>query len=130
MHGAWDTPWMAMFAHTGTFYCGKLIESEVAEFNNHEAPNRCLLYPESNASGPQSKFQVMPLMTAPFQPPPGNPPDYNTYCDPARPQTPHPGGMTALFADGHVTSLADGLDPIIWWALCTPNGKEKVPDDF
>src|SRR5262249_2387574 len=70
--------------------------------------------------GPVSKFQVQPT---PFLLP-------NGVCDPARPASPHPGGINMAFADGSVRFLGSGLDANIWWAACTPKGGEstQLPD--
>lgn len=84
---------------------------------------------KSTSFGPLSKFQVTPLYLALWKRPPGAPPDYNTYCDPSRSQTPHPGGMPVGFADGSVRSLSGSLDANVWWAICTPDGKKANPPD-
>jgi prepilin-type processing-associated H-X9-DG protein len=49
-----------------------------------------------------------------------------TGCDFYRASSPHTGGINAVFADGSVHFLGSGLQPSIWWALCTPNGGEVV----
>jgi len=45
-------------------------------------------------------------------------------CDFYRASSSHSGGINAVFADGSVHFLSAGLQPSIWWALCTPNGGE------
>ena len=63
--------------------------------------------------GSTSKFQLMPS---------------SDECDFARAQTPHPGGMNVCMADGSVHVISANINPKIWWALCTPNGAEVIPD--
>jgi prepilin-type N-terminal cleavage/methylation domain-containing protein/prepilin-type processing-associated H-X9-DG protein len=53
-------------------------------------------------------------------------PSSPTGCDFYRPSSLHSGGMNALFADGHVQFLQTGMQPITWWALCTPSAGEVV----
>jgi prepilin-type N-terminal cleavage/methylation domain-containing protein/prepilin-type processing-associated H-X9-DG protein len=47
-------------------------------------------------------------------------------CDFYRPTSLHPGTMNALFADGSVRGISANIQPIVWWAICTPNGGEVV----
>jgi prepilin-type processing-associated H-X9-DG protein len=47
-------------------------------------------------------------------------------CDPARAQTPHPGGISVAMADGSAHTFGDKVSPQVWWYLCTPNGNEVV----
>jgi len=68
--------------------------------------------------GPQSKFQVQPN----WQVPGGISP---VVCNSG-----HMGGMNACFADGHVQLIDEGVDPLTWWALCTPNGQEVITGDY
>lgn len=42
----------------------------------------------------------------------------------------HPGGFSALFADGHVQFLSSMLDPKVLLHLFTPNGGEAIPPGF
>lgn len=44
--------------------------------------------------------------------------------------TVHPGGAHALIGDGTVRFLASTIDPVLWRALCTRNGGEKVVGKF
>jgi prepilin-type processing-associated H-X9-DG protein len=39
----------------------------------------------------------------------------------------HPGGVHALFCDGHVQFAANGIDPRTWQALGSRNGREAIP---
>jgi prepilin-type N-terminal cleavage/methylation domain-containing protein len=65
--------------------------------------------------GPASMFQIAP-----------NPWQDSTRCDFFRASSPHTGVMNATFADGSIHSLSGGMNPNIWWALCTPNGGEVI----
>jgi prepilin-type N-terminal cleavage/methylation domain-containing protein/prepilin-type processing-associated H-X9-DG protein len=40
----------------------------------------------------------------------------------------HGGGVNALFCDGHVQFIANGIDPVAWHALGSRNGGEVVPN--
>ncbi len=64
--------------------------------------------------GPESKFLVNPI---PFS--------RTAFVA----QGPHPGVLNVALADGSSRSLAQSLDPNVWWALCTPSGGETI-DDF
>ena len=63
-------------------------------------------------SGPTSMFQV--------QPKPGQ-------CNYAVATTPH-ASMQVAMGDGHVVGLSSTITPLIWYALCTPDGGEVVSD--
>jgi prepilin-type N-terminal cleavage/methylation domain-containing protein/prepilin-type processing-associated H-X9-DG protein len=117
-HGSWTTWWMPMFGYPGPIYC-----LNPSEFKKCQSP------PTGTGVGPASKFQVTPRFTAGRnETAPNN--DYNTYCDPNRPQAPHPAGINVALADGSVRSLPGSISPKTWWALCTPAGGEVVADDF
>jgi prepilin-type N-terminal cleavage/methylation domain-containing protein/prepilin-type processing-associated H-X9-DG protein len=47
-------------------------------------------------------------------------------CDFYRATSMHTGVMNAVFADGSVHALSSGIQPSIWWALCTPQGGEVI----
>ncbi|HEV3262324.1 MAG TPA: DUF1559 domain-containing protein [Gemmataceae bacterium] len=68
--------------------------------------------------GPQSKFQVQPN----WQVPGG--------INPVVCSSGHIGGMNACFCDGHVQFIDEGVDPGLWWALCTPAGREPIAGDY
>jgi prepilin-type N-terminal cleavage/methylation domain-containing protein len=55
-----------------------------------------------------------------------NPWDEN--CDPAKASSSHTGVMNICLADGAARSLANTINPTIWWALCTPAGGEVIGD--
>ena len=38
----------------------------------------------------------------------------------------HAGVINVVYADGSVHSLSAGIQPAVWWSLCTPNGGEVV----
>ncbi len=44
------------------------------------------------------------------------------------PFSPHPGGLNALFGDGHVRFLSENMNLLTVRAICTPAGKEVVGD--
>jgi prepilin-type N-terminal cleavage/methylation domain-containing protein len=74
--------------------------------------------------GPQSMFQVAPIYNKTYDP---LFPNYDPNgCDVTRPQSAHTGGMNTVFGDGSVHFLSGGLNPNIWWALCTPGGGEVI----
>jgi prepilin-type processing-associated H-X9-DG protein len=47
-------------------------------------------------------------------------PNWMTECDPARTQTPHPGGAMVCLGDGSVRLVADTIDDIVWANACDP----------
>lgn len=49
-------------------------------------------------------------------------------CDPAVPNSPHPGGMNVLLLDGSVRSVRAGVAPEVFWAAVTPDGGEVLGD--
>jgi prepilin-type processing-associated H-X9-DG protein len=51
-------------------------------------------------------------------------------CDPTRPSSNHTAGMNVLLGDGSVRFLSQGLSPVTWWAACTPDGGEVLPNDW
>ena len=51
---------------------------------------------------------------------------WQTACDPAQAQTPHPGGMLVGMADGSVRALSSNMSGATWLALCTPDGGEML----
>jgi prepilin-type N-terminal cleavage/methylation domain-containing protein len=63
-------------------------------------------------AGPNSMFQV--------QPKPGT-------CNWAVASTPH-ASMQVAMGDGSVRGLSNTINPLTWYALCTPNGGEVVSD--
>ena len=75
--------------------------------------------PQSQPRNYQWSGVVLPIAT-PY------PPDD---CDPRRPQTPHPGGIQTLFADGSVKSIATTVNPNTWWAIVTPLAGD-IPGDY
>jgi prepilin-type N-terminal cleavage/methylation domain-containing protein/prepilin-type processing-associated H-X9-DG protein len=100
-HGSWNVPWMALFAYGN--------RDGTAGYSSNANP--------AGSVGPGSKFQVQPI---PWQ----------TACDPSRAQTPHTGAINVCLADGSVRPLSGGLDPGVWWALCTPAGGEAVGGEW
>ncbi len=51
-------------------------------------------------------------------------------CNPALPQSPHPGGIQASLGDGSVRFVADTISPQTWWHACTPAGGEPLGEDW
>jgi prepilin-type N-terminal cleavage/methylation domain-containing protein/prepilin-type processing-associated H-X9-DG protein len=74
----------------------------------------------SDAVGPVSIFQIQP------------PPPYvdNPNCNQRVAQSPHTGVINVAMGDGSVRSLAGGMNPNTWWALCTINGGEVLSTDW
>ena len=65
--------------------------------------------------GAISKFQVQPL-------------DAN--CNSLLPSSSHTGGMNVLLVDGSVRFLTSLIDANVWWAACTPNGRDDLGPDW
>src|SRR5437660_10248755 len=82
---------------------------------NYNVPTMAMF--AHNPTGPASLFQTAP-----------NP--WQTACDPALAQTPHPGGMLVAIADGSVRSLAPSMSGATWWSACTPDGGEVLSQDW
>ena len=61
------------------------------------------------SADPSSGFQVRPPV-----------------CDPALPQTAHPGGMPVVMADGGFRLVGRSVSPATWYAAQTPAGGEKL----
>ena len=51
-------------------------------------------------------------------------------CEPGTPQSPHPGGINAGFADGHVTFIRERVSWASWYALTTPNAGDVPRNDW
>jgi len=90
-------------------------------------------HPPMQVIGPLSKFQTQPLWQ---KDPPANVYNTQTYpggviggCDFQRPSSPHSGGTNVAMSDGSSRFLSSGINPNIWWALCTPQGGEIIPGD-
>jgi hypothetical protein len=47
-------------------------------------------------------------------------------CDPALPQSPHPGGIQVTMADASVRFVGRSVSPATWYAAHTPAGDEKL----
>jgi prepilin-type N-terminal cleavage/methylation domain-containing protein len=73
--------------------------------------------------GPASIFQTTPT---PWQQDPPAAGGGNIGCDFLRASSPHVGSINVLMGDGQVRNLKAGLSPLIWWALCTPQGHETI----
>ena len=80
--------------------------------------------------GPASIFQVQPNFNLTWGPanPTATPPTDPSGCDILRASTPH-AVMNTVFGDGSVHGLSGGINPNVWWALCTANGGEVIPGD-
>jgi len=71
--------------------------------------------------GPASMFQVAPIFNVNYDPvlaPNG--------CDFSRASSGHTGVMNTAFGDGSVHALSGGMNPNVWWALCTAHGGEVI----
>jgi prepilin-type N-terminal cleavage/methylation domain-containing protein len=53
-------------------------------------------------------------------------PDWQTECDPSKPQAAHGGGMTVARLDGGVTFLSSSIEDKVWAAVCDPRDGEVV----
>jgi Protein of unknown function (DUF1559) len=51
-------------------------------------------------------------------------------CDPRLPASPHFGVMQAAMADGSVHVFSLTVSPWVFWATCTPDGREDLPADW
>ena len=96
------------------YSCGSEGGSYWATGNYHVPTMAMFAYA---VTGPESLFQMTP-----------NP--YETACDPALAQTPHPGGMSVALADGSVRTLSPSLSAATWWAACTPDGNDPLDPDW
>lgn len=67
-------------------------------------------------TGPESKFQVMPTQGT-----------VTATCNPLLATAPRTSGILATNGDGSTNHISSSIDPIVWWALCTPNGGEVIP---
>jgi prepilin-type processing-associated H-X9-DG protein len=52
-------------------------------------------------------------------------PNYLTQCDPARAQSPHPGGINVCMGDGSVRFVSSGISAATWASACDP--QDGVP---
>jgi type II secretory pathway pseudopilin PulG len=102
-HGSWDVPWMALFAYGN--------RAGTAGYASN-----CISGP-AGIVGPASKFQSQPT-------------PWETACTPSRPASPHAGGINAGLGDGSVQFLTTGIDPNVWWALCTPANGEPISGNY
>jgi prepilin-type processing-associated H-X9-DG protein len=66
-----------------------------------------------------------------YLPPNANRPDCIVYHNPGwkAARSAHPGGVNALFCDGHVGFVKDTVSLGIWWAVSTRAGGEVVSAD-
>jgi prepilin-type N-terminal cleavage/methylation domain-containing protein/prepilin-type processing-associated H-X9-DG protein len=42
------------------------------------------------------------------------------------PSSNHPGGVHVLMGDGHVVFVDDAIEPLVWWAVGSRNGEDRV----
>ena len=66
-------------------------------------------------TGVSSKFQVQPTSAA---------------CNNQLPSSAHSGGMNILLMDGSGRFLPSTLDANVWWAACTPSGRDDLGPDW
>ncbi len=74
------------------------------------------VYPVTTGNPPVTTGSV-PGLTFEAAPPVSN-------YDPRLAQTPHRSGMLVATVDGSVHSLAPAVDPTVYWAMVTPDGRE------
>jgi prepilin-type N-terminal cleavage/methylation domain-containing protein len=56
-------------------------------------------------------------------------PDWINTCDPARAQSPHPGGMNVCLGDASIRFLNGSINPTTWQYACDPrDGQEMLSD--
>ena len=65
--------------------------------------------------GQTSMFQVQPTPAV---------------CNYYLPSSSHSGGMNTLLMDGSVRFLPATIDPNVWWAACTPSGRDDLGPDW
>lgn len=53
-------------------------------------------------------------------------PNWQTECDPSRPQSGHPGGMNVGRLDGGAVFITSSVDPDVWAAACDPQDGATV----
>lgn len=100
-------------------------------------------YPVAGINGSKGDYNPAQLgwpsspndTTAPTSNPPAIPTSNNNYA--ARPASGHPGGVNAVFADGHTRFIRDDIDYPVYCLLMTPNGANattnshtKLPNGF
>jgi len=61
---------------------------------------------------------------------PQDTPEWSTTCDPARAQTPHPGGINVCLGDGSGRSVGTGIDPLVWQYACDPQDGHLIGVDW
>jgi prepilin-type N-terminal cleavage/methylation domain-containing protein len=69
------------------------------------------------AIGPGSKFQSAPDPS-------------NSSCDPALAQAPRSGTIIVVLGDASTKNLSSTMDPLVWWAACTMNRSEVMPQGW
>ena len=57
-------------------------------------------------------------------------PKWNADCDVLYAQTPHPGGMNIVLADGSVRTLSDRVSLTAWQRACDPRDGLPMPNDW
>jgi prepilin-type N-terminal cleavage/methylation domain-containing protein len=72
--------------------------------------------PAVGGNGP-SMFQLKPL-------------PYASNCDPARPSSPHTGGIMTAMGDASTRLVNQGVSAQTWWWAATPNGGEVLGSDW
>jgi prepilin-type N-terminal cleavage/methylation domain-containing protein/prepilin-type processing-associated H-X9-DG protein len=95
-HGGWNDSWAPIFGY-GSANGATTYKSGM------DTPSPVPLV------GPASIFLVKPA---------------NNQGPMAMASSAHTSGMNAGFADGSIRFLTQGMDPNVWWAICTPAGGE------
>jgi prepilin-type N-terminal cleavage/methylation domain-containing protein/prepilin-type processing-associated H-X9-DG protein len=104
-HGGWNPGWMPMFAYGNAQGTAGYATGWEAGFG-------------PGAVGPNSKFQSQPN---PWDQVPAY--EYMSHSG-------HTGGMNVSMADGSGHFLSNGVDPNVWWALCTPASGDNPGGDW
>ena len=61
---------------------------------------------------------------------PQNRPNWRTECDPARAQSPHPGGINVLLGDASVRFVGTGISAATWAQACDPRDGVPLGNDW
>jgi prepilin-type N-terminal cleavage/methylation domain-containing protein len=95
---------------------GNLVTTGTLWAHETVTPDWHAMFNDWNARGVASKFQQQPS-------------NLQGQCNRFVPQTSHTAGINALFMDGSVRNIGQGVSVQAWAAALTPNGSEVIPID-